>query len=162
MSKQGSRLRTFLEPVIKKFGSRARKRVKGNVTGRIIRAKTGRAGRSVFSRTKKFRDGGVRASIGFPPKTAWYIRFFEVSGSKPRRAGRGFTTDKRTGERRRTRVLRIPIGGGKFIFRKSTRGFPPQPVLFPAVEKELTLSEDDILDAMEFYLFDGLPADGKL
>lgn len=161
MSKQGDRVRTFLLPVIKKFGSRARKRVRGNVTGRILSADTGKAGKSVFSRTKKLKDSGLRAAIGFPPKTAWYIRFFEVSGSKPRIAGRGTTIDSITGLRRKTKALRIPIGGGKFIFRKRTRGFPPQPVLFPGVEKELKLSEDDILDAMEFYLLDGLPV-GKL
>ena len=162
MSKQGDRLRTILLPVIKAFGGRARKRVRANVSGRILKADSGRAGKSVFTRVKKLRDGGFRSAIGFPPKTAWYMRFFEVSGAKPRVAGRGFTVDKRTGLRRKTKALRIPIGGGKFIFRKRTRGFAPQPILFPGVEKELKLSEDDILDAMEFYLLDGLPADGKL
>ena len=157
MSAAGQRLQRILQPVIKRFSGRARKRVKANVSGRILRSDTGKAGRSVFGRTKKLRDDGVRATIGFPPSTAWYMRFFEVSGSRPRRAGRGTTIDRITGVRRKTRVMRIPIGGGGFIFRKTARGFPPQPVLEPGVQKELDLSETEILDAMEFYLLDGLP-----
>jgi len=102
-------------------------------------------------------EGRVEVKIGFPPKTAWYMRFFEISGSKPRVAGRGNTIDRITGLKRKTKALRIPIGGGKFIFRTRTRGFARRPVLLPAVNAEVEASEDDLLDELERYLLEGLP-----
>lgn len=152
------RMQIRLQELGKRLGGRAKKRIKANVSGGILQSRSGKAASSVFSKTKKLGDGGLLITMGFPPRTAWYMRFFEISGSKIRRAGRGTTVDRVTGERRKTRALRIPIGGGQFIFRKTTRGFARRPVIMPAVQAEVKSSEDELLDELEEYALEAFPA----
>lgn len=135
----------FLRAVVRVFAANARDRVKLNLSGFVLKPRTGKAVKAVFSRVQKIKDGVIRAIIGIDPKSAWYIRFFEVSGRKEvRPSGR---ISKKTGKP--ITALRIALPGGRFIFRRKAAPFGPKPVLEPGVTQEMRARESAILDAME-------------
>ena len=108
-----------------------------NLTGRVLKRRTGRGASSVFWRVRLNDTGGV-VTVG---SNVFYLRIWELTGLP----NRVITPVNK-------KALKIPVPGapGGFIFRKKATipRTPPKPWLEPAVMAKLDEAKEIVADEM--------------